>query len=75
MNFVLKNSVKIDILNKARPLIENALYEILVMQGLDPDTFDPDTFTPVDGNLDHETIIQLLQKHSNLMSKIQELGD
>jgi len=74
MDFVLSNTIKIDILNKARPLIENALYEILVMQGLDPDTFDPDTFVPVEGNLDHETMAKLLQKHSNLISKIKELG-
>lgn len=74
MDFILNNTVKIDILNKARPLIENALYEIIVMQGLDPDTFDPDTFIPVEGNLDHETMVKLLQKHSNLMSKIEELG-
>jgi hypothetical protein len=74
MDFVLSNTIKIDILNKARPLIENALYEILILQGFDPETFDPDTFVPVENNLDHETITKLVQKHLNLISKIEELG-
>lgn len=73
MDFVLRNSVKVDILNKARPLVENALYEILLMAGFDPETFDPDTFTPDEGNLDHSTIATLLQKHQNIISKINEL--
>ena len=64
---------KIDILNKARPLVENALYEILIMAGFDPETFDPATFTPDEQNLDHSTIATLIQKHQNIITKIDEL--
>lgn len=73
MDFILKNSVKVDILNKARPLIENALYEVLLIAGFDPETFDPQTFTPEENNLDHSTIATLVEKHQNIVSKINEL--
>ena len=73
MDFILRNSAKIDILNKARPLVENALYEILIMAGFDPETFDPATFTPDEQNLDHSTIATLIQKHQNIITKIDEL--
>ena len=73
MDFIIRNSAKIDILNKARPLVENALYEILIMAGFDPETFDPATFTPDEQNLDHSTIATLIQKHQNIITKIDEL--
>lgn len=73
MDFVLNNNIKLEILNRARPLIENAIYEVLLMQGLDPDSFDPETFVPESGNLDHETTTKLLQKYENILLKIAEL--
>lgn len=73
MDFIINNNVKLETLTRTRPVIENALYEVLLLQGFDPDNFDPDTFVPESGNLDHQTITMLVQKYQNIVLKIAEL--
>jgi hypothetical protein len=73
MNFNLQNSVKLEILNKTKLLIEPVLYEELLQNGFDPEQFDPDTFVPDEDSIHHRGLSLFLQKYQNIVRKISEL--
>lgn len=73
MNFNIENSLKLQILNKTKPLIEISLYEELLHNGFDPEIFDHETFIPDENIPRHETLVVLIEKYKNIVNKINEL--
>lgn len=73
MNFNITNSVKLEILNKTKLLLEPVLYEELLQNGFNPEEFDPDAFIPDENSVRHKGLLLLIQKYENIVTKINEL--